>query len=62
MGENVRYDGGHSRDRFVTDTLSRWFEFVPVCPEVEIGMTTPTSNHPIGRRRPGDSVDRALDR
>lgn len=41
LGENVRYDGGHARARFVTDTLSRWFEFVPVCPEVEMGMGTP---------------------
>jgi uncharacterized protein YbgA (DUF1722 family)/uncharacterized protein YbbK (DUF523 family) len=41
LGEEVRYDTGHARDRFVTDTLSRWFEFVPVCPEVEIGMGIP---------------------
>jgi uncharacterized protein YbbK (DUF523 family) len=38
LGENVRYDGGHARDRFVADTLGQWFEFVPVCPEMEIGM------------------------
>jgi uncharacterized protein YbgA (DUF1722 family)/uncharacterized protein YbbK (DUF523 family) len=41
LGENVRYDGGHARDRFVADTLGQWFEFVPVCPEMEIGMGTP---------------------
>ena len=41
LGENVRFDAGHARDRFVTDTLSRWFEFVPVCPEVEVGMGIP---------------------
>lgn len=41
LGESVRYDGGHARDRFVADTLGAWFEFVPVCPEVEIGMTVP---------------------
>jgi len=41
LGEEVRYDRGHARDRFVTDTLSRWFEFVPVCPEMEIGMGAP---------------------
>jgi len=41
LGENVRFDSGHARDRFVTDVLSRWFEFVPVCPEVEIGMGIP---------------------
>ena len=41
LGENVRFDGGHSRDRFVTDELARWVEYVPVCPEVELGMGTP---------------------
>jgi len=41
LGENVRYDGGHARDRFVADTLGQWFEFVPVCPEMEIGMGSP---------------------
>ena len=41
LGENVRFDGGHARDRFVTDVLGQWFEWVPVCPEVEIGMGAP---------------------
>jgi len=41
LGENVRYDGGHARDRFVVETLGRWFEWVQVCPEVEMGMGTP---------------------
>jgi len=41
LGENVRYDGGHSRDRFITDTLGQYVEWVPVCPEVECGMGIP---------------------
>ncbi|MHC4452494.1 MAG: YbgA family protein [Planctomycetota bacterium] len=41
LGEEVRFDSGHARDRFVTDTLGQWFEYVPVCPEVEIGMGIP---------------------
>lgn len=41
LGDNVRFDGGHTRSRFVTDALGQWFNFVPVCPEVEIGMGTP---------------------
>ena len=41
LGEAVRYDGGHKRDRFVTDVLSRYVEWVPVCPEVEAGLGTP---------------------
>jgi uncharacterized protein YbgA (DUF1722 family)/uncharacterized protein YbbK (DUF523 family) len=41
LGERVRYDGGHKRDRFITDELGRLVEFVPVCPEVEVGFPTP---------------------
>ncbi len=41
LGDKVRYDGGHKHDRYITDTLGRFFTFVPVCPEVESGMTTP---------------------
>ena len=41
LGEEVRFDSGHARDRFVTDTLGQWVEYVPVCPEVEIGMGIP---------------------
>jgi len=41
LGENVRYDGGHKWDRFITDTLGIYLEFVPVCPEVECGLGVP---------------------
>ncbi len=41
LGERVRYDGGHKLDHFLADTLSRYFEWVPVCPEVEIGLPIP---------------------
>jgi uncharacterized protein YbgA (DUF1722 family)/uncharacterized protein YbbK (DUF523 family) len=41
LGNEVRFDGGHKRDRFVTDLLGRFIEWVPVCPEVEVGMGTP---------------------
>ncbi len=41
LGNEVRFDGGHKRDRFVTDLLGRFFDWVPVCPEVEVGMGTP---------------------
>lgn len=41
LGEPVRYDGGHKRDRFLTDVLGRYVEWVPVCPEVEAGFGTP---------------------
>jgi len=41
LGEHVRYDGGHKHDRYITDTLGRFFSFLPVCPEVGCGMPTP---------------------
>lgn len=41
LGEPVRYDGGHKRDPFLTDTLSQFVEWVPICPEVESGLGTP---------------------
>ncbi len=41
LGNTVRYDGGHKRDRFVTDLLARFVEWVPVCPELEAGMGVP---------------------
>lgn len=41
LGESVRYDGGHKRDGFLTETLASFVSFVPVCPEVEVGMGIP---------------------
>jgi uncharacterized protein YbbK (DUF523 family) len=41
LGENVRYDGGHKLDRFLTDTLGQYVGYVPVCPEVECGLGVP---------------------
>jgi uncharacterized protein YbgA (DUF1722 family)/uncharacterized protein YbbK (DUF523 family) len=41
LGREVRYDGGHKRDRFLTDVLGPFVEWVPVCPEVEVGMGIP---------------------
>ena len=41
LGQNVRYDGGHSLDRFLSDTLGQFVEYVPVCLEVETGFSVP---------------------
>jgi uncharacterized protein YbbK (DUF523 family) len=41
LGEKVRFDGGHKRHRYITDTLGEYFEWVPVCPEVELGLGAP---------------------
>jgi hypothetical protein len=41
LGERVRYDGGHKLDRFLVNTLGLYVEWVPVCPEVELGLPIP---------------------
>src|SRR5512145_1561298 len=41
LGNAVRYDGGHKLDRFLTETLGQYVDYVPVCPEVECGMPVP---------------------
>ena len=41
MGQQVRFDGGHKRSRFCTDVLADYFDYVPLCPEVAIGLGTP---------------------
>jgi uncharacterized protein YbgA (DUF1722 family)/uncharacterized protein YbbK (DUF523 family) len=52
LGQNVRYDGGHKQDPFLTGALGRFVTFVPVCPEVEVGMGVP---------RPSIRLERAAD-
>jgi len=41
LGQKVRFDGGHKQDRYITDILGAYFRFVPVCPELESGMSVP---------------------
>ncbi|HSN89273.1 MAG TPA: DUF523 domain-containing protein, partial [Thermoanaerobaculia bacterium] len=52
LGQEVRYNGGHKRDSFLTDTFGQFVEWVSVCPEVEIGMGTPRP--PIRLERAGE--------
>ena len=41
LGDEVRFNSGHCRERFMTDVLGRWIEWVRVCPEVDMGMPIP---------------------
>ena len=41
LGQEVRFDGGHKRDTFLTEEFGRFVQWVPVCPEVEAGFGTP---------------------
>lgn len=56
LGEKVRYDGGHKRDPFLVETLGRFVEVVPVCPEAECGLPTPRE----AMRLAGDPADPRL--
>ena len=38
LGQKVRFDGNHKLDNFLSGTLGQFFEWVPVCPEVAIGL------------------------
>ncbi len=54
LGQEVRFDGGHKRDTYVTGTLSGYFDFVPVCPEAAVGLGIP--RQPIRLVQRNDSV------
>ncbi|MCB1163531.1 DUF523 domain-containing protein, partial [bacterium] len=52
LGENVRYDGGHKRSRFLTNVLDPYVRWVSVCPEFELGLGIP--REPLQLRRGED--------
>jgi uncharacterized protein YbgA (DUF1722 family)/uncharacterized protein YbbK (DUF523 family) len=61
LGEQVRFNGGHKRYRFLTDELDPYVDWVPYCPEVSIGLGTPrepiqltTDGRLVNRRRTAD--------
>lgn len=41
LGQRFRFDGNHKHDSYLSDTLGQFFEWVPVCPEVAIGLGVP---------------------
>jgi len=41
LGNKVRFDAGHKEDSFLTKILAEYVEFLPVCPEVDIGLGIP---------------------
>lgn len=41
LGEQVRFDSSHKHNRYITDTLGEYFDFLPFCPEVAIGLGIP---------------------
>jgi uncharacterized protein YbgA (DUF1722 family)/uncharacterized protein YbbK (DUF523 family) len=71
LGQKVRFDAGHKRDQYITDVLGQYFRFVPVCPELEVGMGVPreavrlegTPEHPrmVGNKTGADWTERMND-
>ena len=41
LGNPVRWNAGHKLDKYLTNTLGQFVEYVPVCPEVEVGLGVP---------------------
>lgn len=70
LGQEVRFDGGHKRDSYINGTLSQYFDFVPVCPELAVGLgvprepirlvTTKAGTRVVGTRNPTLDVTEAL--
>lgn len=70
LGNPVRFNGGHKASRLCSETLAHHFEFVPVCPEVAIGLGTPRepirlvgdpdSPRAVGTKHPELDVTEAL--
>lgn len=54
LGQQVRYDGGHKLDSYINGTLSDYFDFIPVCPEVAVGLPVPRS--PIRLVQHGEAI------
>lgn len=40
-GQHVRYDGGHKRSMFCVEVLAEHVDFLPLCPEMAVGMGSP---------------------
>jgi uncharacterized protein YbbK (DUF523 family) len=54
LGEQVRYDGGRKRDAFLLEQQAPHVRFLPVCPELGIGLGVPRESIRLVRR--GDRV------
>lgn len=54
LGNEVRFDGGHKRHSYITGTLSHYFDFTPLCPEVGAGLGTPRPTIHLLRVTSGD--------
>ena len=72
LGHKVRFDSGHKNNSYINNTLSEYFDFIPFCPEVDIGLGIPRETirlvllddkvHCVGSKNPDlDVTDRLKD-
>ena len=72
LGNPVRFDGGHKHQKFITGTLSQYFDLIAICPEMAIGLGSPRQSlrlvgdperpRVIGNKDPSLDVTRDLQR
>lgn len=62
LGRAVRWDGRHKRDAFLSEELARFVTWVPVCPEVEVGMGVPRESVRLVRSDPAGPVRMVAER
>ena len=49
LGHKVRFDANHKEHRYITNEMSKRFDFIPTCPEMAIGLGVPrTPIHLVG--------------
>lgn len=51
LGQPVRYNGNDKRDDFIVDKLGKYFDWLSVCPEVEMGLGVPRESMRLISRR-----------
>lgn len=55
LGQKVRYNGGHTADSWIIDELSKVVDFVPLCPEMSMGLGTPRDEiHLVKKEETGE--------
>ena len=54
LGEKVRFDGGHKNSTYCNQEIKQFFDYVPVCPEMAIGLGAPRKS--IRLVRDGETV------
>jgi len=55
LGNKVRFNGGHTKFDWITDYLAKYVDFVPICPEMAMGMGAPREQIHIEYKRGEES-------